>query len=869
MTIRRGVPFLAAGLAAAAVFLPSTPSSSVATDDVSTTAATSTRLVPNAGFEETQPGPARWTVDAPGGSAQVTDQQPIRTGTRAVRTVDTSATAGVSVRSQRLAVAPGETLTVAAYAQRINTGAAAGSLYLEFWGADGARLDPGDPAGTVHNGVVATPVADVSGWQRVEVSGVAPVHAVAATVLLYSSQAETGTTAWDDVSATTLPPPERIQPPNGNFEENRGNPITSHWSLGSGATIVTGGQRTGRQALRTVDTSTGAGVSAYSRRVPVTPGWTVSASVWANADSGGAGWLYLEFRDATGAAPNTAEWRPHVQLPDVSGWQRLSVQGVAPAGAQTVDVLVYSSYADVGTTVWDDVEVRTSADAAYSPSIGGGSVLFVGDERIESYSGMTRAVVPGTPDGDPALAGFGPGVVFQTTAGFPNPRPPATVLPTGGGYEMWITTGQGTVHATSTDGRVWPVNGRQLTTLTTSAGPSYDQKSGPAAVVLNPRWGQAGEPKYYGLHPMRGPVSRRAGYPTASSPDRRGMDYYALSSDDGVNWVMVDEEVPAIPGHDTVSVSYDAATGRFVATSKAWSFTKNDAGTSTYLRAARTVLVSTSSDFRTWTKPVQVHAADLRDYDAVAAANPGTGGAIVTSYGRPVKSADLYLMPAFRYGEQYLAVPSVFEITYAGTDVWPDVGRAHLGLASSTNLYDWSRPNRQKLVTPGALATWDWGFQLAATQLLTVGDEVWLYYGAFKGKHSCPESASEPEKGCQNGVDDQGNAQTGRVTWQKDRFVAFRAAAGGGTVTTRTLAPQPGGDQLRVDAATGSGILRIEVLDADGNPVPGYTAADATPIQGDVTGRLVSWGSTTTLPSGTIRLRFVLSAGDLYSYSIS
>jgi hypothetical protein len=111
-----------------------------------------------------------------------------------------------------------------------------------------------------------------------------------------------------------------------------------------------------------------------------------------------------------------------------------------------------------------------------------------------------------------------------------------------------------------------------------------------------------------------------------------------------------------------------------------------------------------------------------------------------------------------------------------------------------------------------------------------------------------------------------GNARVGLVTWPKDRFESFHAGTGGGEVTTRTLSPS--GTRLTVNAAPGSGALRVEVLDADGNPVPGYTAADATPITTDTLGTTVSWGSKTTLPTGPIRLRFDLTAGDLYSYTI-
>jgi hypothetical protein len=222
-------------------------------------------------------------------------------------------------------------------------------------------------------------------------------------------------------------------------------------------------------------------------------------------------------------------------------------------------------------------------------------------------------------------------------------------------------------------------------------------------------------------------------------------------------------------------------------------------------------------------------------------------------------------MPAIRYGEQYLGLPWIFDITDSPAplaDPGPDKGRQHVELASSQDLLTWSRPSRANLITPGAAGSWDWGWDMTGTTLLTVGDQVRLYYAAFAGQHSC--SAADVSAGlCTTPF---GNARVGLVTWPKDRFESFHASTGGGEVTTRTLSPS--GTRLTVNAAPGSGALRVEVLDADGKPVPGYTAADATPITTDTLATTVSWGSKTTLPTGPIRLRFDLTAGDLYSYTI-
>ncbi|WP_158566513.1 hypothetical protein [Micromonospora craterilacus] len=54
-------------------------------------------------------------------------------------------------------------------------------------------------------------------------------------------------------------------------------------------------------------------------------------------------------------------------------------------------------------------------------------------------------------------------------------------------------------------------------------------------------------------------------------------------------------------------------------------------------------------------------------------------------------------------------------------------------------------------------------------------------------------------------------------------------------------------------------------------PIPRYTLADSTPITTDNLDATATWEATSTLPTGNgpIRLRFHLSAGDLYAYAIT
>ncbi len=777
---------------------------------------TGARLVPDSGFEESASSAARWAVTGQAGAVSVV-ASPVHSGHAAARVADTSAGENAGLRSEHLAASPGEELTATIWMDRVS--GQGGFLYLEFWNADG----------TTRVSAVSTAAGTATGWQQVTARGVVPDDAVTATVLAYSDVADQGTTIWDDAAVASVPPPAR-RVPNAGFEEQREGTRPTEWTVsapGGSAAVVTSGAHSGLRALKISDTSGSAEVSALSRAVPVTPGETITASAWA---SGTTGSVYLEYRRADGSR---IEPPAKADVGAGSGWKKVTVSALVPGDATTTTVRLYDDQASTGTTVWDDVVLRSGQDAAYSEAVGTGPVLFVGDQRVESSTGLTRVIHPGTKTGDPALAGIGDGVVLAGGAWDGNPRVSGTVLPApGGGYRMWYTAADGstcgycTGYAESGDGVRWDRS------METHSVYSY----GPGGVVANPA---PTGPRYYMLH-SHGPASPQPNH------------YYAAQSNDGKTWTEMNSGDPVINGWDVVNVTYDPVTARYVAMTKQYPV-GYAAGTTP--AGPRTVWMSTSTDFVHWTSPRPSFAADLRDDAAIT--DPAPPG--------HARWSEIYGMPAIRYGEQYLGLPWVFDITDSPTtlaDPGGDKGRQHVGLAASQDLLTWSRPSLANVITPGAAGSWDWGWDMTGTTLLTVGDQVRLYYAAFAGQHSC--TAADVSAGlCTTPF---GNARVGLVTWPKDRFESLRAGTGGGDVTTRTLVPA--GTLLTVNVAPGSGSLRTEVLDADGTPVPGYTAADATPITADTLGATVSWGSKNTLPAGPIRLRFDLTAGDLYSYTI-
>ena len=75
---------------------------------------------------------------------------------------------------------------------------------------------------------------------------------------------------------------------------------------------------------------------------------------------------------------------------------------------------------------------------------------------------------------------------------------------------------------------------------------------------------------------------------------------------------------------------------------------------------------------------------------------------------------------------------------------------------------------------------------------------------------------------------------------------------------------------MNVDAPAGA--LRAEVLDEDGEPVPGFSAAESVPVSVDSTKVRLSWKNGATLAAfrgRDVRFRFTLENGTLYSFWVS
>ena len=113
----------------------------------------------------------------------------------------------------------------------------------------------------------------------------------------------------------------------------------------------------------------------------------------------------------------------------------------------------------------------------------------------------------------------------------------------------------------------------------------------------------------------------------------------------------------------------------------------------------------------------------------------------------------------------------------------------------------------------------------------------------------------------------QPTAHITRYTLRLDGFSSVHAPYAGGEMLTRPLIFS--GKELEINYATSAaGGIRVELQDASGKPVPGFTLADSQEIIGDHIARVVTWksgSSVAALAGKPARLRFVMKDADLYS----
>jgi hypothetical protein len=157
---------------------------------------------------------------------------------------------------------------------------------------------------------------------------------------------------------------------------------------------------------------------------------------------------------------------------------------------------------------------------------------------------------------------------------------------------------------------------------------------------------------------------------------------------------------------------------------------------------------------------------------------------------------------------------------------------------------------------------WDWGQIYAYHAPVVFDDKIWIYYTGLGSRHwSNYHGDDRPPK---SGI--------GLATLRLDGFVSVQPAPNRktGSLTTRPFVFL--GDEIHINADASKGSVRVEVLEVNGKPLDGFTAADCQPFRGDELRHAVRWKEQPDcqqIQGRPIRLRFYLDQAKLYSFKPS
>ena len=319
---------------------------------------------------------------------------------------------------------------------------------------------------------------------------------------------------------------------------------------------------------------------------------------------------------------------------------------------------------------------------------------------------------------------------------------------------------------------------------------------------------------------------------------------YGALSPDGIHWRPAEPNpLVADPG-DCSYFDWDPRRRRY------YDYTKVFVPVRGFSR--RSVGITASLDFATWPSAQFILSADLIDDTW------GEGGD---------NRMELYFLTAFVYESHYIGFLCMFPITDGDND-----GPLYLELVTSMDGVTWTRqtpednpidlkrrgnaacpPVRRMPILPlGEEGAWDDGMVFSVAPPRVEGDLLRLWYTGINITHGARGAS--------------GTAAVGLATLRKDGFVSLEASAQG-EVTTKPLRGLQG--HLLINADVRQGTVQVEVLDSNGQALPGYGRDECSPVAGaDGCALPVSWGDHTTLPESGVasRLRFVLDRARLYSF---
>lgn len=199
-----------------------------------------------------------------------------------------------------------------------------------------------------------------------------------------------------------------------------------------------------------------------------------------------------------------------------------------------------------------------------------------------------------------------------------------------------------------------------------------------------------------------------------------------------------------------------------------------------------------------------------------------------------------------------------------------------LQLAASRDGINWWRPDRRPALPNPPLGDYGSGMIWQMHHPIVDQDRMYVYYAGSEGLHGeIFDTRFEPriEVGNETVIGTNTltlpfNTALCRASWRFDRLWALVSSAGGVTLGEAVTKPADlAGQQLALNVLVKSGgALRAELLDADNQPIRGYTLDDCEAVIGDHSQTHVTWRGGIKAPADAVKVRFQLHRAFLYGY---
>jgi hypothetical protein len=328
---------------------------------------------------------------------------------------------------------------------------------------------------------------------------------------------------------------------------------------------------------------------------------------------------------------------------------------------------------------------------------------------------------------------------------------------------------------------------------------------------------------------------------------------YLLKSADGIHFrVATTKPVITAGAFDSQNLAFwDPATRQYRAY---WRyFTAGVADGKTWKPSGtRGIRTATSKDGVNWENPTNLHYVDSPDEHLYTNQVQAYFRAPHILMGFPMRYTD-----RGRWSEAMMDLPGLEE-RMARYKVSPRYGTAVTDALFMTSrdgvlFHRWN----EAFLRPGPRRHGSWVY----------GDNL-IFWGMVETASSLGDAPPELSLYSSENYWQGGSVSFRRLTLRLDGFVSLWGPARGGEMVTKPLVFD--GGNLTVNAATsGAGSIRVEVQDAAGQPLPGYTLADCPELFGDGLDMVVRWrkgGDVRPLSGKTVRLRWVLQDADLYAF---